>query len=1062
MRCAMRSIGPVRIIAALALLALQPARGDGPIAADVIIRGGTVIDGTGAEARAADVAIRGDRIVMVGNAPATGKFKEIDARGLIIAPGFIDLHTHSDDSFSDEKKRANTNYLTQGVTTVVTGNCGSGPIDVAAYFKALERTGVGTNVIHLIPHGSLRRSVLGNGDAPADAAALARMKEIVDREMNAGAWGMSTGLIYLPGRYASTHELSELAKVVARHQGFYASHIRNEEAGLLDSIKEVIAIARSSGAPAHISHLKANGKPNWGMVRDACDLIEQARASGLKISADQYPYAASSTSLAAMVVPHWARQGGTDGFKQILTEEAKKARLLAEIQKELDARDAGASLRIARYAPKQSRVGMDLVSIAREEGNTPLDVVIDIEVHGGAQAISFGMCEPDVRLVMRKPYVATASDGAAHLPGSGDRPHPRSYGTFPRKVRYALDDKNITLEQAIRSSSGLPAEILGLPDRGVIRAGAYADLIVFDPARFRDQATFDDPTRYASGLKYTFVNGVEAISDGQPTNHRAGRVLRRTTDRFADLIVLARVWTGDRERPESAAIASRGGEIVAVGTEAEIAPFKGPATKITERRGGLVVPGLIDAHAHLISLGAEQDTIDLRGVASPEEVAARVKQWIDDHPDDPWIRGQNWDQSLFPGGQFPTAAALDKVARTRPVWLTRVDGHAGWANTEAMKRASITKETKSPPDGQIIRDRDRNPTGVFVDGAMMLISSVLPPASRDSIAKRILAGQAKCLEAGLTGIHDAGVDAVEAEVFRELDQQGKLKLRVYGMFTPAQGHEVESVQSPPIALEPGRRFEMRAIKLFIDGAMGSRGALLFEPYSDDPTNHGLRLIPQNVLEETTATALRHGWQVCVHAIGDKGNALVLDAFGRARLAVSEVDDPRLRIEHAQVVRKEDVARFKRSGIIASMQPSHASDDMRWTDARLGPKRSAGAYAWRWFLDEKIPLAFGSDFPVEVVDPRWGIYAALTRQDREGQPPGGWHPDQRLTLAETLAAFTSGSAYAGFAERRVGMLRVGMRMDATIFDRDLFKAKPSEILDIPVRETIVDGNVEFAR
>ena len=536
-------------------------------------------------------------------------------------------------------------------------------------------------------------------------------------------------------------------------------------------------------------------------------------------------------------------------------------------------------------------------------------------------------------------------------------------------------------------------------------------------------------------------------------------VLRLVKDGPPDLILkVGRIWTGDPDRPWAEALAARGGVIVAVGPADEVLRSRGPATRLVDRPGAFAMPGLIDAHVHLSELGAGLEEVDLRGVASLEEVARRVKARADATPGDGWITGRNWDQSLWPGGAFPTAAALDAVAPDRPVWLRRVDGHAGWANSEAMRRAAVTARTLAPADGQILRDRDGRATGVFIDGAMGLVGRVVPPADADAIARHILAAQRLALEAGLTGVHDAGVSAVEADAYRRLDRQGELKLRVYGMATPPDGGEVAFVSRPP---DPaGDRFRMRAIKLFIDGAMGSRGGLLFEPYADDPGNTGLQLIAPDVLQAATTEALRHGWQVCTHAIGDRGNALVLDAYAAALEAVPEAKDPRLRIEHAQVVRRADVPRFQALGVIASMQPSHASDDMRWADARLGPGRVDGAYAWRWFLDAGVPLAFGSDFPVEVANPFWGIYAALTRQDGQGQPPGGWHPDQRMTLEETLRAFTAGPAHAAFDEARLGALKVGMRADVTVVDRDLFKAVPRDVLKAEVTTTIVDGEVVF--
>lgn len=553
--------------------------------------------------------------------------------------------------------------------------------------------------------------------------------------------------------------------------------------------------------------------------------------------------------------------------------------------------------------------------------------------------------------------------------------------------------------------------------------------------------------------RFAFLAAMLASSFG-PGHSRA--------DDAPDLILRAgRIWTGDPARPWAQALAAREGRILAVGTADEILKLKGAATRVIDRPDAFATPGLIDAHGHLDSLGEATETIDLRGVASPEKVADLVKQRLATTPADRWIVGRNWDQSLWPGGEFPTSAVLDAVAADRPVWLTRVDGHAGWGNGEALRRAKITRDTRPPADGQILADKQGNPTGVFVDGAMGLVERIIPEDTEADIARHLLAAQKICLAHGLTGVHDAGVGPATARAFRGLDEDGKLKLRIYGMANPGS-KPVEFVSQPPAERRPGSRFEVRAIKLFIDGAMGSRGALVFEPYADDPANTGLTLIEPALLRAATTEALRNGWQVCTHAIGDKGNALVLDAYAAARLAVPGASDPRLRIEHAQVVRKEDVARFATIGVIASMQPSHASDDMRWADARLGKAsdRVQGAYAWRWFANAGVALAFGSDFPVEVVNPFWGIYAGITRQDEKGQPPGGWHTDQILTMDETLRGFTAGAAHAAFAEDRVGKLRPGMLADVTVVDRDLFLAKPADVLAAKVLMTIIQGEVVF--
>ncbi|MFI5457373.1 MAG: amidohydrolase [Isosphaerales bacterium] len=565
-----------------------------------------------------------------------------------------------------------------------------------------------------------------------------------------------------------------------------------------------------------------------------------------------------------------------------------------------------------------------------------------------------------------------------------------------------------------------------------------------------------------SGLAVAIASGASPAIPSGPPGHK-GRALRLHQDGPADLIIkVKRIWTGDKDNPWAEALAARGGVIAAVGSWADLKRFQGRLTRMIERPAAFAMPGLIDAHGHMESLGATQEELDLRGVASIEEIARRVKARIDLNPGDSWITGRNWDQSLWPGGAFPTAAVLDAVAPRRPVWLERVDGHAGWANAEAMRRARAGKQSKAPKDGQIIRDRDGQPTGVFIDGAMSLIGRAVPPSTKDDLKRRLLAAQKLVLQNGLTSVHDAGISKLTADAYRELDRDGQLAVRVYGMASLPSGGEVAFVSRPPLQSAPNARFELRAVKLFVDGAMGSRGALLFEPYHDDPGNSGLLLIDPKVLEATTTAALAHGWQVCTHAIGDKGNSLVLDAYAAARRAVPESRDPRLRIEHAQVVRRDDVRRFAELRVIASMQTSHASDDMRWADARLGPARVDGAYAWRWFADAGVTLANGSDFPVEVVNPFWGIYAGVTRQDAQGKPAGGWHPEQVLSLEETLRSFTAGAAFAAFAENRLGILKPGFRADLTILDRDLFQAKPKDLLATQVDMTIIDGAVVHER
>jgi N-acyl-D-aspartate/D-glutamate deacylase len=512
-------------LTAVALFFFQPGA-DAALQADLVIRGAMLYDGSGKPGQKGDLAIKGDRIVAVGQFQLAGKPRVIDGSGLVAAPGFIDLHTHSDTALTQPATRANLCYLMQGATTVVTGNCGAGPVGVAEYFKKLEKGGIGSNVIHQVPHNDLRRKVMGNVNRAPTASELALMEQLLDQGMKDGAWGLSTGLYYTPGSYATTDELIALAKVAARHGGFYASHMRDEGSGLLASVTETIQIGREAGLPAHISHLKAFGPKNWGKVADAIALINQARAKGQTVTADQYPYVASSTSLAAEMIPPQFREGNLKDFLARLADPDQGRTVRKSIQERLDNLQAGQNVRIATYKPKPAWQGKTLGAVAANENKTLLDTVLEIERHEGAQVVNFSMSPEDVTLIMKQPFVATASDGSSQVPAD-TVPHPRSYGCFPRKIgRYAIEDRVITLEHAIRSCSGLPADILRLPQRGYLKPGYYADVVIFDPKTFRDQATFEKPHQYATGVRYLFVNGKLAIDEAKYQNILAGKVLR--------------------------------------------------------------------------------------------------------------------------------------------------------------------------------------------------------------------------------------------------------------------------------------------------------------------------------------------------------------------------------------------------------------------------------------------------------------------------------------------------------------------------------------------------------
>jgi predicted amidohydrolase YtcJ len=512
----------------------------------------------------------------------------------------------------------------------------------------------------------------------------------------------------------------------------------------------------------------------------------------------------------------------------------------------------------------------------------------------------------------------------------------------------------------------------------------------------------------------------------------------------------ARIYTGDPARPRAKAIAARGSRILAVGDD--VSAHITNQTRVIDGSNATIVPGFIDSHGHLRGLGDSLATLDLREAKSAAEVAAQVAAAAKGRKAGEWILGRAWDQTRWPGSQFPTAADLDKAAPNHPVYLTRVDGHAAWVNTRALTLADVNAATKDPDGGRIHRDAAGRPTGVLIDRAMGLVSGKAPPASRQQIKERLARAAQHCARLGLTTVHDAGVSAEELAAYRELIAEKRLPLRVYAMIRGEGALWLEYVARGP---EVGPRLTVRSVKLMADGALGSRGAALKQPYTDEPANRGLQILNQNAIERVAKTAVSAGLQVNTHAIGDRANRSVLDAYAAA---LGGKNDHRFRIEHAQVVSLEDIPLFEKYSVIASMQATHATSDMRWAELRLGPQRVLGAYAWQRFLKLGVPVANGSDFPVEDANPLWGFYASITRQDHAAWPAGGWLPVEKLSREEALRSWTSAGAYAAFEENDKGMLAAGKLADFVMLSQDIMEAAPLDILKTRVTMTVLDGEV----
>jgi predicted amidohydrolase YtcJ len=516
------------------------------------------------------------------------------------------------------------------------------------------------------------------------------------------------------------------------------------------------------------------------------------------------------------------------------------------------------------------------------------------------------------------------------------------------------------------------------------------------------------------------------------------------------------IYTGGPATPWVEALAACDERIVRTGTSAEIEAMAGPSTRRLELGGRTVVPGFNDSHVHLIDGGTELTEVDLRNAKSPAEVATLIAGFAKTQPKGRWILGGFWDHESWPEKKLPTRALIDAVTPDNPVFVQRLDGHMGLANTVALKMAGITRDTPAPEGGAIVKDAAGEPTGILKDNATDLVTRLVPPATLDETMAKARAALTHAASMGVTTVQDMTASAIELRAYQQLRALGELPVRV----TSNQNHGIDGLVASGVTTGFGDDWlRIGGIKLFADGSMGSGTAAFFAPYADDPTTSGLLIQSPEALEKKVFDADAAGFQVIVHAIGDRANAVVLDILERLQQARG-ARDRRPRIEHAQVVRDADKLRFARAGVIASIQPSHCIDDMRWAEKRIGPERVTIAYDFKSFVDAGARIAFGTDWFVEPMNPMLGLYAAVTRQFPDGTPVGGWFPEERLTLQQALDFYTAGSAYAEFAESRKGRLLPGYLADFVVLSKPIFDVAPRELLATTAVTTVVGGRVVY--
>jgi predicted amidohydrolase YtcJ len=529
----------------------------------------------------------------------------------------------------------------------------------------------------------------------------------------------------------------------------------------------------------------------------------------------------------------------------------------------------------------------------------------------------------------------------------------------------------------------------------------------------------------------------------------------------ADLIITnARIWTVDKTRPQAEALAVLGERIVAVGSAADVDAWHGPQTKVLDARGKLLLPGFNDSHVHFVDGGAHLQEVQLKDAASPQEFAQRIGERAKTTPKGEWITGGDWDEQKWSPPNLPTKELIDPLTPNTPVAVNRYDGHEILVNSVVLRLANITDKTPDPPGGQIVRDEQGNPTGVLRDAAQDLVNKVMPPMSSARRIRAIRHALEHAASLGVTSVQDMNPSYDDVKAYAEMQDRGELTVRIY--VAPLETGWKDQAKIGVRRAFGTPLLRMGAVKGYADGSLGSETAYFFDAFTDDPKNHGLlsdEMHPPSAMLARLKGADAAGLQLCIHAIGDRAISMILDIFEQIEKANGR-HDRRWRIEHSQHMAAKDFARYARLGVIASVQPYHAIDDGRWAEKRIGPDRIKRTYAFRTFLDSGVRLAFGTDWSVAPLSPMWSIYAAVTRATLDGKNPDGWVPEQKLTVAEAVEAYTMGSAYAEFQEKEKGSITPGKLADFVVLRDDIFKIPPAQIKNVRVEATYLGGKLVF--